>query len=245
MKLRDDQNQELQLFVVPQICERLTAQPINTCAEKFKHLIHLDMADSSAGKTAVDIEMLIGANYYWDLTTGLTRRGDSGPVAIQTKLGWVLSGPAPTGVRDHCSTSLMAVYNCDVTTQSWPISNLDNILRWFWDLELLGSNDVDQNVFTEFEKNIQFKDGRYEVSLPWKENHPLLPTNYHLSLNRLHGLLHRLHQQPTVLQQYDSVIKNQINKGMIQPVQDLEDTQEGKVHYLPPSCCYKTGQRNH
>ena len=52
-------------------------------------------------------------------------------------------------------------------------------------------------------------------------------------MNRLRGLLHRLRQQPTVLQQYDSVIKDQINKGMIQPVQDLEDTQEGKVHYLP------------
>ena len=97
----------------------------------------------------------------------------------------------------------------------------------------MGINDLDQNVLTEFEKNIQFKDGRYEVSLPSKENHPLLPTNYHLSLNRLRGLLHRLRQQPTVLQQYDSVIKDQINKGMIQPVQDLEDTQEGKVHYLP------------
>ena len=96
----------------------------------------------------------------------------------------------------------------------------------------MGINDLDQNVFTEFEKNIQFKDRRYEVSLPWKENHPLLPTNYHLSMNRLRGLLHRLHQQPTVLQQYDNVIKDQINKGMIQPVQDLEDTQEGKVHYL-------------
>ena len=55
----------------------------------------------------------------------------------------------------------------------------------------------------------------------------------HLSLNRLHGLLYCLRQQPTVLQQHDSVIKDQINKVMIQPVQDLEDTQEGKVHYLP------------
>ena len=115
----------------------------------------------------------------------------------------LVQGPALTGVRDHCSTSLMTVHNCDVTTQSWPISNLDNILQWFWESESLGIN---QNVFTEFEKNIQFKDGRYEVSLPWKENHPLLPTNYHLSLNRLHGLLHHLHQQPTVLQQYDNVI---------------------------------------
>ena len=37
----------------------------------------------------------------------------------------------------------------------------------------------------------------------------------------------------TVLQQYDNVIQDQLKKGMIQPVQDLEDTQEEKVHYLP------------
>ena len=36
----------------------------------------------------------------------------------------------------------------------------------------------------------------------------------------------------TVLQKYENTIKDQINKGVIQPVQDLEDTQEGKVHYL-------------
>ena len=40
MKLRDDQNQELQLFVVPQICEPLTAQPINICTEEFEHLLN-------------------------------------------------------------------------------------------------------------------------------------------------------------------------------------------------------------
>ena len=91
MKLRDDQNQELQLFVVPQICEPLTAQPINICTEEFENLFHLDMADSSDRKTAVDIEIFIGEGYYWDLTTGYTCRGGSEPVTIQTKLGWVLS----------------------------------------------------------------------------------------------------------------------------------------------------------
>ena len=87
-------------------------------------------------------------------------------------------------------------------------------------------------MFTELEKNIQFKDGRYEVLLLWKENHPRLPNNFQLSLNQLRGLLHHFHHQPTVLQQYDNVIQDQLKKGMIQPVQDLEDTQEEKVHYL-------------
>ena len=35
MQLRNGLNQELKLFVVPQICEPLTAQPINICTEKF------------------------------------------------------------------------------------------------------------------------------------------------------------------------------------------------------------------
>ena len=233
MQLRNGLNQEMKLFVVPQICEPLTAQPINICTKKFDHLCQLDMADSSDGKTAVDIELLIGADYYWDLATGHTRRGESGPVAICTKLGWVLSGPAPAVLRDQFSTNLMTVHSSDVTTQSPSISNLDNILHSFWELESLGISDLDHNVLTEFNKNIEFKDGRYEVSLPWKESHPMLPSNYQLSLNRLHGLLHRLRHQPTVLQQYDNVIQDQLKRGMIQPVQDVEGLQEAKVHYLP------------
>ena len=51
---------------------RLTAQPINICTKIFDHLCQLYMTDSLSGKTAVDIELLIGADYYWDLATGHT-----------------------------------------------------------------------------------------------------------------------------------------------------------------------------
>ena len=46
--------------------------------------------------------------------------------------------------------------------------------------------------------------------------------SYQLSLNWLCGLLHCFYQLPTILQQYDNVIQNQINKAMIKPVEDLE-----------------------
>ena len=73
MQLRYGLNQELKLFVAPQIFDPLTAQPINICTEKFDHLCPLDKADSSDGKTLVDIELLIVADYYWDLATGYTQ----------------------------------------------------------------------------------------------------------------------------------------------------------------------------
>ena len=43
---------------------------------------------------------------------------------------------------------------------------------------------MDQN----FEFDIKFKNERYAVKLPVKENHPLSPDNYNMSLKRLDKL---------------------------------------------------------
>ena len=40
------------------------------------------------------IDVLIGSDYYWQLVSGRVVRGDDGPVALHTNLGWVLTGPA-------------------------------------------------------------------------------------------------------------------------------------------------------
>ena len=42
----------------------------------------------------VSVDLLIAADHYWSFFTGRIIRGDpSGPVALETKLGWVLSEP--------------------------------------------------------------------------------------------------------------------------------------------------------
>ena len=58
----------------------------------------------------------------------------------------------------------------------------------------------------------------------------MLPDNYQLWL---HGLLCRLRQDPTVLEQYDSIIQDQIVQGIVQPVENPDVAEVGKVHYLP------------
>lgn len=70
----------------------------------------------------------------------------------------------------------------------------------------------------EFANAITFEDGRYKVSLPWKEFHEPLADNYNLSLKRLRGLLHRLKQTPDILQQYDDIIRDQMKMGTVEIV---------------------------
>ena len=89
----------------------------------------------------------------------------------------------------------------------------------FWKFESLGISVSSQVVHQEFEENISFKDSHYEVRLQWKKPHPILPYNYELSHRHLQGLLRQLHQTPNILQEYDSVIHEQLELGIVQPMQ--------------------------
>ena len=230
---REGPDMELELFSVPLICEPLVAQPISLCKVKYDHLSQLELADYSDGVSAVEIDVLIGSDYYWEFATGRMSRGRSGPIAIHTRLGWILSGPVTFTEPGQSSISLIMTHTLRVDANELT-ETLDNTLQSFWDLESLGIREPEQSVFEKFRENIVFKEDRYEVSLPWKDQHPLLPDNYQLSLKRLHGLLRRLRQSPSVFQEYDRIIQNQLKEGIVQKVEDTtERTGSNKIHYLP------------
>ena len=70
------------------------------------------------------------------------------------------------------------------------------------------------------------------MELPRKESHPPLADHYDLCLKCLHGLVRRLQQNPAVLQEYDLTIKGQLQRGIVEPVQETPDS-ICRVHYLP------------
>jgi hypothetical protein len=80
---------------------------VSFCQENFGHLSHLSLADPSDDSSHLDVDVLIGSDQYWDMVTGETVRGDSGPVAINIKLGWVLSGPIASLAANVSSTCLV------------------------------------------------------------------------------------------------------------------------------------------
>ena len=69
--------------------------------------------------------------------------------------------------------------------------------------------------------------------MPWKVPHPTLPDNYDLSMKRLNNLLKRLNQDSEVLKEYDSVIKEQLKKGIVEVVERPGEGEVGKTYYLP------------
>ena len=180
------------------------------------------------------VDILVGSDQYWQLVSGKVLRGEDGPTAIQTRLGWVLSGPTNGAVQnDQQQNNLVTTHVLKMATKPVDITDesLDGSLQRFWDLESLGVRP--RSVYEEFEERITFEDNRYEVYLPWKLPHPILPDNYELSIKRLSNLLKRLNQDPEVLKEYDSVIKEQLKNGIVEVVEKPSDGVVGKTHYLP------------
>ncbi|KAL5474082.1 hypothetical protein EMCRGX_G028656 [Ephydatia muelleri] len=223
------------LLAVPTICEPICGQPITLASRRYPYLSVLDLADHSDTESRLDVGILIGADLYWSVVTGRTRQGN-GPTAIETKLGWVLSGPA-TGLS--CESTSMSLLSChtlkaEVSTIGCTDATLDDTLKKFWDLEAIGIKAEESSVYEEFTQNVVFQDGRYSVHLPWKSYHPPLPDNFNLCQTRLFGLIKRLRQSPHILREYDNIIQDQINKGIVEIVEDPWTSGKiGKLHYLP------------
>lgn len=63
-------------------------------------------------------------------------------------------------------------------------------LESFWSLETIGIHDNPHvtEALAHFNRTISFRNGRYEVSWPWKDDDFILPENYELALARLKSL---------------------------------------------------------
>ena len=98
-------------------------------------------------------------------------------------------------------------------------------LKDFWNLETIGVIDnqttkEDEIVKKHFKENLIFADGRYQVTWPWKEENPELPVNRQLAVGRLRSNVSRMRNKPELMKQYDSIIKDQLDKGIIEKVEN-------------------------
>ena len=79
----------------------------------------------------------------------------------------------------------------------------------------------------------RIENGRYEVSLPFKEVHEVIPDNFLHCLQRLKAKLKPLTNSPEILTQYHVVMEDQLISVVIEPVDTEQAVEPGNVHYLP------------
>ena len=140
------------------------------------------------------------------------------PVAERTKLGWGILSPG-----EEIDTAHMLL------TQTSQV-DYEELCR----LDVLGLVDTPQHdqgeVYREFREQLSRSEtGWYEAALPWKGNHPQLPSNEHGSLRRLENLKQKL-KRTGVEQAYSEIIEEQKAEGI---VETADQPAQGVEFYIP------------
>ena len=87
--------------------------------------------------------------------TGEILEVSQGPIALNTKLGWIHSWPV---VRKEGSDPHTHVLRVDALCSA---KSLDKELHSFWDMESIGIVESEQIVQNQFEDNVNFENGRF------------------------------------------------------------------------------------
>ncbi|KAG1668338.1 Ubiquitin-like modifier-activating enzyme ATG7 [Nymphon striatum] len=219
-------NLQIKAMVVPQI-----STPMKVMTQQVKELPHIKHLDLAQHITADDVEisLLIGADYYWDIIGDHVVKGP-GPTAVSSSLGYVLSGPFQT--ESFSKRTFVQSY--------WIIDQTNDYLSKFWDLDSIGIKEHDMhsqqsNDLKIFEnKYIEKNESKYISRLPWKNDHSPLPSNYLPTLNRTRKMIRKLFTDNVKL--YNQIILDYEKRKFIEKV-DNENVHEG--HYLPHRAVHK------
>ena len=216
----------IQGIVVDTICSQLKESYIERCIESFPRLVSIPLADEDSNEEIQEVHVLIGLDHYYDIINGKIIRGKSGPIAVGSKFGFILSG-AINGLRTiKSSTNLTHLLKID------DISNEEiyNEVKKFWEIESIGVKD---EMGDEFKVNLEKRSDRYYVGLPWKDDHAFLCDNYDTARKRLICNLSILQKNQQLKKDYCEVMKNQEKLGIIEEVEKENVSPVGRTYYMP------------
>ncbi|XP_063972058.1 uncharacterized protein LOC135159926 [Diachasmimorpha longicaudata] len=152
---------------------------------------------------------------------------------MQTALGWVIEGGAPTSSPFH--------------NRCCHLNNTDSLefdLSKFWKIE----NAAEKSRFNDVEaaREKHFKDyvtrdatGRYIVALPFNDNISRLGTSRSRAYNRFKSCEKKFYREPELAGQYKVVIQEYIDFGHMTESSTSNLSDHG--HYLPDHAVFKQG----
>ncbi|XP_045174723.2 uncharacterized protein LOC123536021 [Mercenaria mercenaria] len=227
--------------IVPVISGTIQRRQISVLRKDgVKDIIHsVDLADTiPKGSEYSSIELLIGNDFYLDIVLSQRIEIQPGLYLLGSKLGWLLTGRTDENCDETGSEKNMLILtygNSGTKTQGF--QSIDSSIPTkpefedLWNIEAIAV--VDNKVTSEDKeimKEFTIENGRYYVTRPWKEGKEVLPVNKELSYGRFKSCVKRSRNKPELLEKYDSVIQEQLRKGIIE---EVNDTKGDRIHYIP------------
>ncbi|UYV74269.1 K02A2.6-like, partial [Cordylochernes scorpioides] len=176
------------------------------------------------------IDMILGADIYTELMlNGSISLGEGLPMAINTRLGWVLLGKL-------MGTSESNTEVCNLSLQSEP--ELEFVLKRFWETESVPSPDLctqDEDCERLFSNNHgRDSHGRYWVKLPFRQHRPLLGESREKALRRFLSLEGKLCKNVKLYDQYRGFMKEYEHLNHMERVPIAEVKRElCRCYYMP------------
>ncbi len=251
IELKDGSSKIMTVNVVKKVSGNLHRMPIDSekiitslraCEKKLA-----DKIPTEEGNTTLDF--LIGSDYYLDFILPAKIQVDDGLYLLNSTLGWILSGRIE-GIPGHQPENNFLILNQGRFTPSFtsvPALSMQMYpdpsmvkkpdMEQLWKPDAIGIRDFsdvpdDEIALKQFNDTVVKEDGRYMATWPWKEAEPDLPENFELAKGRLNSLIRRLSQHPEILKKYNSIIQEQVEKGIIEKVSP--EMEMGKlIHYIP------------
>ncbi|XP_077545161.1 uncharacterized protein LOC144158266 [Haemaphysalis longicornis] len=225
---------------VPSICV-VTSPPITDDTVRLMHDHGLFAADTSPASAYMDdhISILIGSDFYWQVTSGNISRLTPHLTTVETMFGWTLQGAHSdeTGWTSGSSSALFLA----LMEPSLDDAAADNELSSLWRLDAIGIKEtpdasvLDRAAIEQFESDVRKNGARYEVPLVIQE--PGLDAsadNYRLAEQRLRVQMRRFRGQPELLSQYDNAIRTYFTDGHAERVPEHDGDQCSTTRYYMP-----------
>ncbi|KAF6210724.1 hypothetical protein GE061_013833 [Apolygus lucorum] len=218
--------------VLDEITNQLPSVSISM--EGLPHLQGLELADQQFNIPG-PIDLLISAAL-WPRIVGTPKKlGPIGsPTAIESKLGWIVIGE--THLRP-CSASKSFLSITD--------SSLETLLEKFWTIEELPSDSFvgpdDEACEKQFLETVRRQDdGRFVVSLPFREPSSLLGDSLQTSTHRFLSLERRFLRNPDLGRQYCRVMDGHMTAGFVGKVEEAA-SDAPLAYYVPHHAVMKPG----
>ena len=254
------ENIRVEVSIVKNMHANVVRMPIdsNYLESKMKSYFLADPRPESPEENPIDI--LIGNDFYDCIIQPERVELVPQQIWLKKSLlGWIITGPgvcttsqishfaAESGTMAmYAKTSAHGLQSNPLTFESEvPINDKLDIMSNYcekndysklWSLDSIGITDCpeqsdDEVAVRKFEDTVKFRDNRYQIRFPWKDELPNLPTNESLALGRLRSMCKRYGNGP-VMKKVDDIIQKQESDGIIEKINADKETC-GVVHYLP------------